>query len=279
MRVVALHLYGDCKSPKINLTRIFFLKDYLTLWAPDFFVISAAAVIFAGISKGGFGSGAAFVAAAILATIIDPGQAIGIMLPLLMLMDVASLKPYWGKWLKKESFYLALGGLPGVAIGAWFYSIADADALRILIGCISLLFVLWQFSQDLKWLRATNKVLPAWVGLVSGVAAGFTSFISHAGGPPAAIYLLSSKASKTQYQATTVIVFWIINIIKAIPYAFLGLFTLETFIIDLALAPFALFGVWVGVKGHHLIPERTFFFLTYMLLFITGLRLIWVAIT
>ena len=255
-----------------------FLLDYLVVWELDFFIISAAAVVFAGISKGGFGSGAAFVAAAILATIIDPGLAIGIMLPLLMLMDVASLKPYWRKWLKKESFYLVMGGLPGVAIGAYFYSIADADTIRILIGSISLLFILWQFSQNRKWLQSKDKALPAWAGLVSGVTAGFTSFISHAGGPPAAIYLLSSKASKTEYQATTVIVFWIINIAKALPYAFLGLFTLETFAIDLALAPFALFGVWVGVKGHHLIPERAFFSLTYILLFITGLRLIWVAI-
>jgi len=62
-----------------------------------FFSIAALAVVFAKISKGRFGSGAAFVAAAILATIIEPGQAIGIMLPLLMLMDVTSLKPYWQK--------------------------------------------------------------------------------------------------------------------------------------------------------------------------------------
>ena len=56
------------------------------MWDPSFLIISAGAVVFAGISKGGFGSGAAFVSAAILATIINPGQAIGIMLPLLMLM-------------------------------------------------------------------------------------------------------------------------------------------------------------------------------------------------
>lgn len=249
------------------------------MWDQGFFVISAATVIFAGISKGGFGSGAAFVAAAILATIIDPSQAIGLMLPLLMLMDVASLKPYWGKWLKKEALYLTLGGLPGVAIGAWFFSLADADTLRILIGAISLLFVFWQFAKSQQWVRPAAKPLPEWIGLLSGGAAGFTSFVSHAGGPPAAIYLLSSRPTKTQYQATTVIVFWVINIAKAIPYAFLGLFTLETFMIDLALAPFALLGVWLGVKGHHLIPERAFFLLTYMLLCITGIRLIWVAIT
>ena len=38
----------------------------------EFIVIAAFATVFAGISKGGFGSGAAFASAAILATIIEP---------------------------------------------------------------------------------------------------------------------------------------------------------------------------------------------------------------
>ncbi|HBZ44136.1 MAG TPA: hypothetical protein DEO85_08810, partial [Maritimibacter sp.] len=63
-----------------------------------FFAIAIPAVIFAGVSKGGFGSGAAFAATPLLALILEPGQAIGLMLPLLMLMDVTALKPYWKKW-------------------------------------------------------------------------------------------------------------------------------------------------------------------------------------
>ena len=43
-------------------------------------------------------------------------------------------------------------------------------------------------------------------GVTAGLVAGFTSFVSHAGGPPAAVYLLSRKLDKTAFQATTVIV-------------------------------------------------------------------------
>jgi uncharacterized membrane protein YfcA len=111
-----------------------------------------------------------------------------------------------------------------------------------------------------------------------GCFAGFTSFISHAGGPPAAIYLLSKKPSKTEYQATTVIVFWAVNLAKAIPYTFLGLFTIDTLVLDMILSPFALLGVWIGVKAHYLISEELFFLFTYILLTITGVRLIWVAL-
>ena len=89
---------------------------------PEFILIAASATVFAGISKGGFGSGAAFASAAILATIIEPGSAIGIMLPLLILMDLGSLKPYWKKWSSRESWLLVVGSIPGVMLGAVLYS-------------------------------------------------------------------------------------------------------------------------------------------------------------
>ena len=232
-----------------------------------------------GFLKAVFGSGVAFAGAAVLACIVDHGQAIGLMSPLLMLMNIRSLKACWGKWLKKDSLYLCIGGMPGVALGVWFYNLADANMLRLLIGVISLLFVLWQAMQSYGFVPTAKGKLPPWAGGLAGIAAGFTSFVSHAGGPPAAIYLLSAKPSKTEYQATTVIVFWVINVAKALPYGFLGLFTWDTLKLDLMLAPFALLGVWLRVKGHHLISEWSFFLLTYLLLLATGIRLIWVAIS
>jgi uncharacterized membrane protein YfcA len=129
------------------------------------------------------------------------------------------------------------------------------------------------------WVRVAAQSLPKWAGALAGLVAGFTSFVSHAGGPPAALYLLSLKPNKTEYQASTVLVFWIINIAKFLPYAFLGLFTVETGMANLVLAPFALLGVWLGVKAHHLMPERAFFLLTYVLLLGTGAKLIWDGLT
>jgi uncharacterized membrane protein YfcA len=246
---------------------------------PVFFATAAFAVTFAGISKGGFGSGAAFAAGAILATIIDPGQAIGIMLPLLMLMDVTSLKPYWRKWLPRESWLMVIGALPGVALGAWLYTRVDADVFRFLIGAIALLFVIWQWGRAAGWITTAERSLPDSFGLIAGMTAGFTSFISHAGGPPAAVYLLSKKPTKTEFQASTVIIFWAINLAKAVPYTFLGLFTLETLRLDILLSPFAILGVYIGVKGHNWLPEKWFFALTYTLLVVTGVRLIWIALT
>ena len=183
------------------------------------------------------------------------------------------------KWLNRESVILILGSLRGVALGAWLYSRTNAYVFRILIGVIELGFVLWQLGQRAGVLKQAKRHMPDWAGLIAGALAGFTSFVSHAGGPPAAVYLLSKRPNKTEFQATTVIIFWAINLAKAVPYAVLGLFTLETLTLHVALAPFAFIGVWMGVKAHHWVSDRLFFALTYALLTVTGLRLIWMAMT
>lgn len=240
-----------------------------------FFAVAAPAVVFAGVSKGGFGSGAAFAASTILALFLEPGQALGVMLPLLMLIDAASLKPYWRRWHWPDARLLILGGVPGVALGVALYRVADADLMRLLIGGISVAFVAWQIAQRRGWIHAARVRLPGWAGLLAGAVTGFTSFVSHAGGPPAAVYLLSQRLDKTRYQASTVLTFWVLNIVKFVPYAFLGMFTWQTAAANLALAPFALLGTWLGVRAHELVPERLFFGLTYVLLLVTGGKLIW----
>lgn len=246
---------------------------------PWFIGIAGLAVMFAGISKAGFGSGAAFAAATILALVVEPGLALGIMLPMLMLIDVSSLRPYWGRWALPEARLLILGALPGIALGAALYRVASPDLFRLLIGGVSVGFVAWQLGLKSGWIRLASSRMPDWMGGLAGVAVGFTTFISHAGGPPAAVFLLTRDLGKTTYQATTVLVFWVLNVVKFVPYAMLGMFTLETFKINLLLVPFALLGTWLGVKAHHLVPERAFFALTYVLLTVTGSKLIWDGLT
>ncbi len=240
--------------------------------------VAAPAVIFAGVSKGGFGSGAAFASAAILALVLEPGDALGIMLPLLMLIDVASLPAYWRRWSWRDARLLILAGLPGVGLGALFYDIADPDAIRLLIGAVALAFVAWQAALAAGLVRLGSRPMGPGAGAVAGVTLGFTSFVSHAGGPAAAVYLLGRKLDKTTFQATTVLVFWAINLSKAGIYAGMGIFSRETLLLDVALVPFAILGTWIGVRLHHAIPERAFFAVTYVALTLTGARLVWVAL-
>lgn len=242
-----------------------------------FFLFAIPAVIFAGISKGGFGSGAAFASTPFLALILGPGEAIGLMLPLLMLMDVTALRPYWKKWDVEASWTIILWAIPGVLLASLIYRYTNADLFRLLIGIIALAFVVYQLARGT--ITPVARRLPPWAGRLAGVAVGFTSFVSHAGGPPAAVYLLSRGLNKGTYQASTVIIFWAVNAMKFIPYAVLGIFSAQSFLGALYLAPVAVLGIWLGVKFHHLVPEKMFFGLTYLFLVVTGTKLIWDALT
>ncbi|NNK16033.1 MAG: sulfite exporter TauE/SafE family protein [Sulfitobacter sp.] len=244
-----------------------------------FFIVAGPAVLFAGISKAGFGSGAAFASATILALVVEPGLALGVMLPMLMLIDVSSLRPYWRKWSAPDVKLLVLGGLPGVVAGALLYQVASADLFRLLIGGVAVGFVLWQLLLASQLLKLNRDRMPDWAGVAWGTVVGFTTFVSHAGGPPAAVFLLSRGLNKTQFQASTVLLFWVLNIAKFFPYAALGMFTAQTFLANVVLAPFAVLGTWIGIKAHHLVPERVFFGLTYVLLLVTGSKLIWDGLT
>lgn len=244
-----------------------------------FFALAIPAVVFAGISKGGFGSGAAFAATPLLALILDPGAAIGLMLPLLMLMDVTALRPYWGRWDRDAALALTVGAVPGVILGGLLYKVTNPDVFRLLIGAVALGFVAFQGARRRGWYEPAAHHLSLGAGRIAGVVVGFTSFISHAGGPPAAVFLLARGLDKTTYQATTVITFWVVNLVKFVPYLALGIFSWETAKADFYLIPFAVFGVWAGVKAHHVLPERYFFAIVYVLLTLTGAKLIWDALS
>ena len=243
-------------------------------WDPLAFCVAAVGVFIAGVSKGGFGSGASFAAAPLLASFVPPSVALGVLLPVLMLIDAATLRPYWRKWHKQASLLLCLGAVPGVVIGALVFQASNPDAIRVLIGVIALAFLGFQIAKQQGWITGSDWEAPPSIGLFAGLVGGFTSFVSHAGGPPMTVYLLHKKITKTEFQATTVVVFWLINIAKLGPYTALGLVDGSLLVWAIALAPFALLGAWVGVRAHDIVPERLFFAVTYVLLGVAGIKLL-----
>lgn len=246
---------------------------------PLILAVGALAALFAGISKGGFGSGAAFAASAMLALVAPPAVAVGVMLPLLMLIDLGALAAWWGRWSRREALLLIAGGLPGVILGVLFWRMAPADLIRVTIGLVALGFVAWHVASRRGWLRPAAPDSGATVGLAAGVASGFTSFVSHAGGPPAAVYMLGRGLSKELYQGTSVVVFFAINVMKLPAYVGLGLIGRESLALGTVLAPLALLGTWLGVRAHRAISETAFFRIVYALLVVTGAKLMWDGLT
>ncbi|PIE11684.1 MAG: hypothetical protein CSA72_00735 [Rhodobacterales bacterium] len=236
------------------------------------------ATLFASVSKAGFGSGAAFLSSALLALVLPPIEALALMLPLLVVVDLATLRPYWGKWDASMAWQLVGWALPGIALGWVILAARPENVIRALIGLMCLLFVAWRGWQIVSRRVPLSANLPRWAVPVAGGMAGFASFVSHAGGPAVTVILLLRGFTKTRFQATTVLVFFAINIVKLAIYGAMGVFTRPVLLTGTVLIPVALVGAWLGVVAHRIIPERAFFALTYLLLSLTGVRLLWVAV-
>ena len=132
-----------------------------------------------GVAGGGFAGGGAFVGTTMMAMVVEPVFAIAIMLPILLLIDVTTLKIYWRQWVRQLSIALILGGVIGVLLGAVVFHDADPDVIRVFIGTISIGFVAFQAAKRLGWLPTqplSYRFLPA---AISGAGAGFTSQRTH----------------------------------------------------------------------------------------------------
>lgn len=239
---------------------------------PWFYAAAIPAVLLSGISKGGFGGGLGILAVPLMAMTVSPIEAAAIMAPVLCAMDVFGLRSYWGTWHRRLTLLLIPGAFVGMALAAVTFGTIDEASIRLIIGGIALVFALNYWLQSVAPL--TRIPMPARLGPVVGAVSGFTSFIAHAGGTPVQVFLLAQNLDKTLYVGTTVVFFTVINYIKLVPYAGLGLFTWPNLMAALVLAPLAPLGMWLGFRLHGRVAQELFFRLCYGFLVIIGAKLV-----
>jgi uncharacterized membrane protein YfcA len=238
---------------------------------PWFYVAALPAVLIVGISKSGFGGSLGMISVPLLSFAVSPATGAAIMLPILCVMDILSWRAYRGKWDRRNLILLVPASLVGIAVGTLTFHYMSDDALRLIVGAIAALF-----TVD-HWIGRRPKLAEPGVGLgaVCGALSGFTSFIANAGGPILQVYLLPQRMDKSLFVGTTVIYFFIINYVKLVPFAYLGLLSTENLTTSLVLLPLAPIGVWLGLRLHDLVSQGLFYRLMYVLTFAAGVKLIW----
>lgn len=242
---------------------------------PWFYFAAVPAVLMFGISKGGFGGGLGVVAVPLMALVISPIQAAAIMLPILCIMDLFAMRRFRGQWVWPELRVLVPASLLGIGVGTLLFEYMSPAVIRLIVGAIAIVFTLHYWFNLRHQHPDDHRDLPRTVGALGGGAAGFTSFIAHAGGPPINMYLLRRSLNRTEFVATTVFFFAVVNYVKLIPYAWLGQFDTTNLATAVVLAPLAPIGIEIGHYLHHRISERLFFSFIYIMLFIVGSKLIY----
>ena len=183
------------------------------------FFFAAFGVAVFGIGKGGFAGPISMLAVPVMSFVMNPIQAAGILLPLLVLMDVMALYIYWKKWRVDIIKIIIPASIIGIIIGSLTFQYTSENQIRLIVGIISILFVIISLIQKNNLALKPTKIK----GIFWSSTAGYTSFLIHAGAPPMNFYMLPLKLDKTIYIGTTTFAYFVINSVKLIPYYFLGL--------------------------------------------------------
>lgn len=240
---------------------------------PWFYAVAVPAILIVGLSKGGFLSGLAVLGVPLMALVIPPVQAAGILLPILMAMDAI------GIWAYRRSFdwpnlrLLAPVTLVGIAVG-WATAAYVSEAhVRLIVGAIAFAFTLdrWLDLRPRTDGAPPNPVL----GAIAASVAGFTSFVSHAGSPPVQMFLLPQRLPPMIYAGTMALLFSWINLSKVIPYFLLGQFSAQNLATTAVLLPLAPASMLAGIWLLRRVPQGPFYRIAYACLFVVSLKLMW----
>jgi len=241
-----------------------------------FWLAAFSAALFIGIGKGGFGGGIVAMATPLFALVSTVSDAAATLLPVLLAADVFAVYQYRKRFDKANLQLLLPSGIVGIILATLFlvFFSTNERLLKLSIGLIAVGFVIFQLSRTLilKQLEATRPK-PVW-GTVLGLAAGFSSTLAHVGGPPVMMYLLPQKLPKDVFVGTNAILFFSLNLIKLIPYFFLGLLSIGNLSVSLSLIPVALIGTRLGLYLNRVISQQVFNNFIYIVLFLTGMQLI-----
>lgn len=257
-----------------------FLTQYELL---DLFWIGLSLFLI-GMSKGGFPVGAIALPILIL---VWPSQAqaaraaVGFMLPMLCVMDLVALSFYWRKVQWRRLVFLMPATLIGVAVASFLFVsdesalIAVSDrALKVMIGGLGILFVIYFAAK--KWiLQHIHASEPNWTkGSLFGFGAGITSTLAHAAGPVMQMYLLPQQLEKKKFAGTSCAFFWMLNLIKLLPFTMLGRIQPDNLKLGAALLPVIPLGVAFGWWLTHKTEQKHYTALIYAVLLITSVTLI-----
>lgn len=237
-----------------------------------FWCLGIASAFLVGMGKGGLPV-VGMLAVPVLSLVISPVTAAGLLLPVYVVSDMFGLYAYRHEFNARVLAILLPGAVVGIGIGWATATIVPEPAVTLAVGLIGVVFALNLLFRVNKDAEARVPDVPR--GLFWGAVTGFTSFVSHSGGPPYQVYTLPLKMTKTVFAGTSTIAFAVINAVKLVPYWALSQFSSDNLHVAVLLMPVAAVAVFTGVRLVRVLPEALFFKLVTWALLLVSVKLIW----
>ena len=179
-------------------------------------------------------------------------------------------------WKNRKSLdpkvYLPLSALvlAGSIPGALLLKSVDARAIKIVFGVVVILLGLEMLSREYsKRTLRSSRLMLAVIGVTAGVLCGLFGV-----GALLAAYISRVTEGGDAFKANISAVFIVDNAFRMVLYSVLHLLTFQTVKTALLLIPFALLGLFLGMRSSRRLNEASVRKLTAVLLVLSGVSLI-----
>ncbi len=235
-------------------------------------VLAVIAAVSVGLAKGGL-SMVGVISVPLMALVMSPIQAAGMLLPVYIVSDLGGLIAFRKNFDRAVLVKLMPGAILGILLGWATSSFVSDKSVELVVGIIGLVF-----AVSALWKRRVEAAArrPDWLrGSLWGTISGYTSFVAHAGAAPYQVYAQPLRMSPLVYAGTTTIFFAVCNWVKLVPYAMLGQLSTENLKVAAILTIPALLSVQAGIWIVKRLSPTIFYKLITWMLLIVSIRLIW----
>ncbi len=245
---------------------------------PMFYAAAIPAVILVGFSKAGLGGAVGGLGVPLMSLAIATPQAVAILLPILIVMDAMGLWAFRGRVDLHVLRHAVPAGIAGTIVGALLFREVDPRWITGLIGFEAVVFGVQKLREGVSAWQGTPRPFSRGRAWFWSTVSGFTSFVSHAGGPPLMQFLVPLKLDRKVFVGTVAWFFAIINVVKLAPYGVLGLFDWTNLGTSAALLPVVPIGYLLGLRFIQRVRIEVFASIAAWAMVLTGIKLLYDAL-
>ncbi len=202
---------------------------------------------------------------------MNPVQAAALVLPVLIVTDVAAIWLYRKDFSKRNVVILLPAMFAGIIIATIIVPFTPEPVLLAFTGLIGLWTVARRWFGKPKEGIQEAEVVP---GLFWGAVAGVTTFITHSGAPPTQAFLIPQNLPRLIFAGTMAITFALANFAKIPSYYALGLFEGLDWTLAAGLAAVGIAGTFVGRWMVKRMSDRVFMRVIEVLLLLLSMILL-----
>lgn len=232
-------------------------------------------IFLAATVQGTIGFGYAIVCLALFSYFVDFREANVIVAVSVLAPLISAVWMYRGE-LKIQTLLICLAGaIVGLPIGLYFFSVVNETLLIQVTGVLIFLLSaegLWSMRKEIK-IETEKETSWLWTS-IAGIASGLLTGAVGMGGPPVAAFASRQSWSPRQIKVFLLAFSFLTAILRVSGLAAAGWMDLSVLSYCVLAIPFALLGIYCGLKVSHNIDARVFRGLTMGTLLLLSLGMI-----